>query len=43
MIPGNKPYLTGKEIEYVMDCLKENVFSGDGKYSKKCTELMFSS
>ena len=40
MIPFNKPYLTGKEIKYMTDCIKENVLSGDGKYSKKCAELM---
>lgn len=40
MIQFNKPYLTGREIEYISNCLKGDVLSGDGKYSKKCTELM---
>lgn len=40
MIPFNKVYLTGKEIEYVQDCLAGNVLCGDGKYSKKCAELI---
>jgi dTDP-4-amino-4,6-dideoxygalactose transaminase len=40
MIPGNKPYLTGREIGYLADCISENTLSGDGKYSEKCAELM---
>lgn len=39
-IPFNKPYLTGKEIEYVEDALRRREFSGDGYYTKKVTSLL---
>jgi len=35
MIYFNKPWITKKEEEYVLDCLKNSKLSGDGKYTKK--------
>ncbi len=35
MIPVCEPLLTGKEIEYVTDCLKTNWISSKGKYIEK--------
>ena len=32
MIPVCEPLLTGKELEYVSDCLKTNWISSAGKY-----------
>ena len=32
MIPVCEPYLSGKEIEYVTNCLKTNWISSQGKY-----------
>ncbi len=32
----NIPHLTGKEIEYVYDAVKEKKLSGNGKYTKLC-------
>lgn len=38
MIPFNKPSITDKEIEYVVDCMKNSRLSGDGKYTMKVYE-----
>ena len=34
-IPFNKPYLTGKEFEYMKDAVSRGKISGDGFYSEK--------
>ena len=39
MIPFNKPYLTGKEIEYISNLLELNKLSGNGYYTQKCHEF----
>ncbi|HNW98715.1 MAG TPA: dTDP-4-amino-4,6-dideoxygalactose transaminase [Bacteroidales bacterium] len=36
MIPFNKPYLTGKETEYIKKSVLSGKISGDGIYTKKC-------
>ncbi len=38
MIPVCEPYLTGKEIKNVMDCVKSNWISSGGKYIRKFEE-----
>ena len=35
-IPFNKPYLSGKELEYIGDAIHRGKLSGDGHYTKKC-------
>lgn len=40
MIPFNKPYLTGKETQYIEDAVKSGKISGNGKYTQKC-QLFF--
>ena len=40
MIPFNKPYLTGKEIEYIEDAVKSGKISGNGIYTKKCQDYI---
>ena len=35
-IPFNKPYLSGKELEYIEDAIHRGKLSGDGHYTKKC-------
>lgn len=35
-IPFNKPYLTGKETDYIKDAVSNLKISGDGVYTKKC-------
>lgn len=32
----NKPYLTGKETQYIMDAAASRKLSGDGEFTKKC-------
>jgi len=36
MIPFNKPYLTGKETDYIIDAVATGKISGNGKYTQKC-------
>ena len=36
MIPFNKPYLTGKETDYIKDAVETGKISGNGKYTKLC-------
>ncbi len=35
-IPFNKPYLTGKEFNYIQDAASLGKLSGDGTFTKKC-------
>ncbi|MES2618313.1 MAG: dTDP-4-amino-4,6-dideoxygalactose transaminase [Bacteroidota bacterium] len=36
MISFNKPYLTGKEFEYIADAVNSKKLSGNGKYTQLC-------
>ncbi len=36
MIPFNKPYLSGRELEYIREAIESGKISGDGMFSKKC-------
>ncbi|MCF6224728.1 MAG: dTDP-4-amino-4,6-dideoxygalactose transaminase [Xanthomonadales bacterium] len=36
MIPFNKPYLTGNELEYINQAHTQGHLSGDGNFTKKC-------
>jgi dTDP-4-amino-4,6-dideoxygalactose transaminase len=36
MIPFNKPYLSGKELEYIKDAVSRGKISGNGYYTQKC-------
>ncbi|MFC1760087.1 dTDP-4-amino-4,6-dideoxygalactose transaminase [Candidatus Neomarinimicrobiota bacterium] len=36
IIPFNKPYLTGKETEYIIQAAKSGQISGNGKFTKSC-------
>jgi dTDP-4-amino-4,6-dideoxygalactose transaminase len=36
MIPFNKPYLSGRELEYIRDAVASGHISGNGPYTKKC-------
>ncbi len=40
MIPFNKPYLTGKETEYISQVLSSGKIAGDGPFTRKC-QLFF--
>jgi dTDP-4-amino-4,6-dideoxygalactose transaminase len=38
-IPFNKPYLTGKETDYITESVQSGKISGDGIFTKKCHEF----
>ncbi|HWZ15283.1 MAG TPA: dTDP-4-amino-4,6-dideoxygalactose transaminase [Mucilaginibacter sp.] len=38
-IPFNKPYKTGKELEYIQKSIESGKISGDGIYTKKCHDF----
>jgi len=38
MIPFNKPPFTGNEEKYVLKSMKSSKISGDGEFTKKCTQ-----
>ena len=38
MIPFNKPYLSGKENNYIEDAVASLKISGNGAFTKKCHE-----
>lgn len=38
-IPFNKPYQTGKELEYIQDAIQRGKISGNGYYTQKCQEF----
>jgi len=39
MIPFNKPYLTGKETNYIEEAVKSGKISGNGIFTKKCQDF----
>ena len=39
MISFNKPYLTGKEMQYIEEAVKSGKISGNGLFTKKCQEF----
>ena len=36
MIPFNKPFLTGKETQYIEEAVFSGKISGNGDFTKKC-------
>lgn len=38
MIPFNKPYITGKEVQYINDAVDTGKISGNGKYTQLCQQ-----
>ena len=38
-IPFNKPYLTGKELDYINDAVSRGKISGNGFYTQKCQDF----
>ena len=38
-IPFNKPFLTGKETEYIKQAVQSGKISGNGEFTKKCQEF----
>jgi dTDP-4-amino-4,6-dideoxygalactose transaminase len=39
MIGFNKPYLSGKELEYIAEAVASKKISGDGTFTKKCHDF----
>ena len=39
-IPFNKPFVTGRELEYISQAIENSHTSGNGEFSKKCQSLM---
>lgn len=39
MIPFNKPYLSGRETEYIQEAVRSGKISGDGIFTKRCHEF----
>ncbi|MDX2191151.1 MAG: dTDP-4-amino-4,6-dideoxygalactose transaminase [Bacteroidota bacterium] len=39
-IPYNKPYITGNEQKYIAESLQSGKMSGDGPFTKKCTQFL---
>ena len=39
MIPFNKPFLIGSEIQYIEDAVRSGKISGNGKYTKMCQQF----
>ena len=39
MIPFNKPYLSGKESQYIIEAVNSGKISGDGIFTKKCGDF----
>src|SRR5437879_4458677 len=40
MIVFNKPYFSGKEIDYIVDAIARGKISGNGYYTKKCQKFI---
>jgi dTDP-4-amino-4,6-dideoxygalactose transaminase len=38
-IPFNKPFLSGKETEYITEAVKSGKICGDGDFTKKCHQF----
>jgi len=39
MIPFNKPYLTGKETQYIEEAVRSGKISGNGEFTKRCQQF----
>ena len=39
-IPFNKPFLTGKEVDYIQQAVLTGKLSGNGYFTKKCQNYM---
>ncbi|GAB1414644.1 dTDP-4-amino-4,6-dideoxygalactose transaminase [Paludibacter sp.] len=40
MIPFNKPYLTGKETQYIEEAVRSGKISGNGMFTQKCQTFL---
>ncbi|MFL5729193.1 MAG: dTDP-4-amino-4,6-dideoxygalactose transaminase [Cytophagaceae bacterium] len=42
MIPFNKPFIIGKELDYIRQAVESGKISGDGSFTKKCQDFFSS-
>jgi len=40
MIPFNRPFMTGRELEYIEQARAGNMLAGDGPFTKRCQRLI---
>ena len=40
MIGFNKPYFTGKELDYIFQAIRQEKISGNGEFTKNCQDLL---
>ena len=40
MIPFNKPYMTGKELDYISEAHRNGMLAGDGQFTKRCHQWL---
>lgn len=40
MIPFNRPYMTGRELDYISQAHAEGHLSGDGRFTRQCNEWL---
>jgi dTDP-4-amino-4,6-dideoxygalactose transaminase len=40
MIRFNEPFVTGRELDYIRDVVFAGAFGGDGKFARRCQELL---
>jgi dTDP-4-amino-4,6-dideoxygalactose transaminase len=40
MIPFNKPYMTGRELDYIGEAHRNGMLAGDGLFTKRCHEWL---
>jgi dTDP-4-amino-4,6-dideoxygalactose transaminase len=39
-IPFNKPFITGKELDYIASAIAEGDLAADGRFTRRCAELL---
>ena len=39
VIPFNKPYLAGKELDYIKEAMESGKISGNGNFTRKCCDF----
>ena len=39
-IPFNKPFMTGKELEYISEAHSNGRLAGDGPFTQRCQEWL---
>src|SRR5215813_11825353 len=40
MIPFNKPFIVGKELDYIAEAIRSGKVASDGRFTRACAELL---